>query len=53
MADISIEQAIYGNTDSGGFRFLARSPGFVDSWLAHAERICAASANDRRAFPAR
>ena len=34
------EQAIYGGHDIGGYRFLARSPGFSDSWLADAERLC-------------
>jgi hypothetical protein len=37
---IPIEQAIYGNPGAGGYRFLARSPGFADDWLAEAERIC-------------
>jgi hypothetical protein len=35
-----IEQAIYGSLDSGGYRFLARSPGFADAWLPEAERLC-------------
>lgn len=35
-----IEQAIYGAQDSGGYRFLARSPGFLDAWLPEAERLC-------------
>ncbi len=35
-----IEQAIYGGQDTGGYRFLARSPGFRDDWLAEAERVC-------------
>ncbi len=35
-----IEQAIYGSQDAGGYRFLARSPGFRDDWLAEAERLC-------------
>lgn len=35
-----IEQAIYGSQDAGGYRFLARSPGFVESWRAEAQRIC-------------
>jgi hypothetical protein len=35
-----IEQAIYGGQDSGGYRFLARSAGFLDGWLADAERLC-------------
>ncbi|MGH7221731.1 MAG: hypothetical protein ACRELF_00720, partial [Gemmataceae bacterium] len=26
--------------DKGGYRFLARSPGFRDDWLAEAERLC-------------
>lgn len=40
MSGISIEQAIYGNRDAGGYRFIARSPGFRDDWLAEAERLC-------------
>jgi hypothetical protein len=40
MADIPIEQAIYGNAGSGGYRFLARSPGFRDEWLHEAELLC-------------
>ncbi|MBY0523734.1 MAG: hypothetical protein K2R98_10065 [Gemmataceae bacterium] len=40
MTPIPIEHAIYSNADSGGYRFLARSPGFQDDWLAEAERIC-------------
>ena len=35
-----IEQAIYGGQDAGGYRFLARSAGFGDDWLAEAERLC-------------
>ncbi len=35
-----IEQAIYGGQDAGGYRFLARSPGFVEDWLIEAERLC-------------
>lgn len=35
-----IEQAIYGGQDAGGYRFLARSAGFRDDWLAEAERLC-------------
>jgi len=35
-----IEQALYGNPDAGGYRFLARSPGFLDAWLPEAERLC-------------
>jgi hypothetical protein len=35
-----IEQAIYGSQDTGGYRFLARSPGFRDEWLAEAEQLC-------------
>jgi hypothetical protein len=40
MADVIIEQAFYGSRGSGGYRFLARSPGFDDAWLAEAERLC-------------
>jgi hypothetical protein len=35
-----IEQALYGGQDAGGYRFLARSPGFRDDWMAEAERLC-------------
>jgi hypothetical protein len=35
-----IEQALYGDQDKGGYRFLARSPGFRNDWLAEAERLC-------------
>lgn len=35
---LGIEQAIYGN--AGGYRFLARSPGFRDEWLPQAELLC-------------
>jgi len=41
MPVIVIEQALYGNPEPGGFRFLARSPGFLDAWLPLAERLCA------------
>src|SRR5438128_11945822 len=41
MPDILLEQALYGAHDSGGYRFLARSPGFLDDWLPEAERLCA------------
>jgi len=40
MQDISIEQAIYGNAEAGGYRFLARSAGFLDDWLPEAEGLC-------------
>jgi hypothetical protein len=42
MTDIIIEQAIYGGQDAGGYRFLARSLGFLDGWLPEAERLCTA-----------
>lgn len=35
-----IEQAIYGGQDARGYRFLARSAGFRDEWMAEAERLC-------------
>jgi hypothetical protein len=35
-----IEQAIYGGHDVGGYRFLARSPGFRDEWLPLAQQVC-------------
>src|SRR5208283_3654585 len=41
MPDLRIEQALYGNPDAGGYRFLARSPGFLDTWLPGAQRLCA------------
>jgi hypothetical protein len=37
---MQIEQAVYGSQDTGGYRFLARSPGFLDAWLPLAERLC-------------
>jgi hypothetical protein len=40
MPHIIIEQALYGNPDAGGYRFLARSPGFIDDWLPEAQRLC-------------
>jgi hypothetical protein len=42
MADITIEQGIYGGQDAGGYRFLARSSGFLDEWLPEATRLCTA-----------
>src|SRR4051794_8319624 len=42
MPTIPVEQAIYGNAGAGGYRFLARSPGFRDDWLPEAERLCMA-----------
>jgi hypothetical protein len=41
MSPIVIEQAIYGNPEPGGFRFLARSSGFREEWLPWAEKLCA------------
>ena len=40
MADFILEQAIYGSAASGGYQFLARSPGFRDDWRAPAEQLC-------------
>jgi hypothetical protein len=40
MTQISVEQATYGGQDAGGYRFLARSPGFQDDWLTEAQRLC-------------
>jgi hypothetical protein len=40
MPDTHLEQAIYGGHDAGGYRFLARSPGFRDDWLPEAQRLC-------------
>src|SRR5688572_20657685 len=38
----NLEQALYGGHESGSYRFIARSPGFRDEWLAEAERLCTA-----------
>jgi hypothetical protein len=40
MAEIRIEQALYGTDGPGGYQFLARSPGFAEAWLPDAERLC-------------
>jgi hypothetical protein len=40
MADFLLEQAIYGTGTSGGYQFLAQSPGFREEWRALAEQIC-------------
>jgi hypothetical protein len=40
MIGIPLEQAIYSNAAGGGYRFLARSSGFLDEWLPEAERVC-------------
>jgi GTPase-associated protein 1, N-terminal domain type 2 len=40
MEEITIEQAVYGSHGEGGYRFLARSPGFLDDWLPEAARLC-------------
>src|SRR5947209_14948295 len=40
MSDILLEQALYGGHDPGGYRFLARSRGFLEDWLPEAERLC-------------
>src|SRR5436309_4903495 len=45
MPEILLEQALYGGHDSGGYRFLARSPGFLDDWLPAAERLCTGFGN--------
>ena len=37
----SLETALYGGQDAGGYRFLARSTGFREEWLHEAERLCA------------
>jgi hypothetical protein len=42
MTDIPLEHALYGSQGPGGYRFLARSPGFLDDWLPEAERLCMA-----------
>ena len=41
MTFITVEQALYGAFDGGGYRFVARSPGFREEWISEAERICA------------
>ena len=41
MPTITVEQALYGAFDGGGYRFVARSPEFRDEWLPEAERLCA------------
>src|SRR5262249_46834652 len=40
MHEITIEQAIYGAFDGGGYRFVARSLGFREDWLEPAQRLC-------------
>jgi hypothetical protein len=40
MTNITIEQAIYGAFDGGGYRFVARSPGFREVWLEPGQRLC-------------
>lgn len=40
MSAVLIQQAIYGSHDAGGYRFLARSPGFLEEWLSEVERLC-------------
>jgi hypothetical protein len=40
MAEIRLEQALYGSQSAGGYQFLGRSPGFMDAWLPEAQRIC-------------
>jgi hypothetical protein len=37
---MQIEQALYGNPGEGGFRWLARSPGFREEWLPLARDLC-------------
>lgn len=36
----TLESALYGGQDAGGYRFLARSAGFREEWLPEAERLC-------------
>src|SRR5205085_11732295 len=40
MSTVPIEQALYGSQAGGGYRFLAKSAGFRDEWLAAAENLC-------------
>jgi hypothetical protein len=40
MHTFSIEHALYGSHAGGGYRFLAKSPDFLDEWLPLAERLC-------------
>jgi hypothetical protein len=35
-----MEHALYGSHAAGGYRFLAKSSGFLDDWLPLAERLC-------------
>jgi hypothetical protein len=42
MSNLFIEQAIYSSEDANGYRFLAKSPGFLDEWLPRAQRLCTA-----------
>ncbi|HEY1861026.1 MAG TPA: hypothetical protein VGG61_11760 [Gemmataceae bacterium] len=35
-----MEHALYGSHAGGGYRFLAKSSGFLDEWLPLAERLC-------------
>jgi hypothetical protein len=35
-----MEHALYGCPAGGGYRFLAKSEGFVDEWLPLAEQVC-------------
>lgn len=42
MNYLLIEQAIYGSEEGSGYRFLAKSPGFREEWLAAAQRLCTA-----------
>src|SRR5438876_8151940 len=39
-AGVSMEHAVYGSHAGGGYRFLAKSQGFLVDWLPLAERLC-------------
>jgi hypothetical protein len=42
MDDQLIEQAVYGSEGTSGYRFLAKSPGFLDNWQSPAQQLCTA-----------
>jgi hypothetical protein len=41
MSAAVIEQAFYAIRGSDGYHLLARSPGFLEEWLAEGQRLCA------------
>ena len=42
MNYLLIEQAVYGSEGASGYRFLAKSAGFLDDWLPQAQQLCTA-----------